>query len=121
MGPISPTSPLLHPAFATHLLANAGLAWICNLPESLPFLTVVGGEDEDRYVISSKVKDWTEKQRNGESRRAGLECAGAYHELDNEPSPVGRDVREAAASFAAAIVNGTTDAWSAQATGCAAF
>lgn len=102
-GPIEPPSPLAHPLFSADLLLNAKLSWKEAYPQSVPTLIVIGDEQKDFYVSPAKIKEWLERQRSGARNIVGLECQGAMHELDNEPDPVGREVRVAATSFAASL------------------
>jgi len=115
--PFKPTSPLLSPLFAANLLTNAGLSWMSTI--QTPSLVIVGGNTEDKYVITSGVKDWViNNQCSGVPSNCallGVQCPGAKHELDNEPSPVGDYVRAATVAF---IKGDTSGKWG---TGCAIF
>jgi alpha-beta hydrolase superfamily lysophospholipase len=106
-GPIRPKSPLFHPLFAIKLLANAALSRAQIYPLHVPTLILLGGDKEDRYVHSKRIVEWSLRERR---RGAELEVErfpGALHELDNEPGPTGRDVRDAATEFAGRIA----DSW----------
>jgi alpha-beta hydrolase superfamily lysophospholipase len=106
-GPISPRSPLLVPLFAKKLVVNAALARHEAVPRAVPALTIVGGDDEDAYVKSREIKEWVAEQRKaGHRAMPAFQCDGAFHELDNEPEPVGGTVRAAAALFARVFAAG---------------
>lgn len=109
-GEIKPQSPLSVPTFATNLLVNSKLAFHALLPSSLPTLVVVGDDLSDKYARTPRVKDWVAKQRSADPQRplAAVQCVGGYHELDNEPEPMGSVVRDAVAAFPAAVLAGTT-------------
>lgn len=113
-GPPSPSSPAFRPLFATALLTNS-FAASAQLSANIPTLVITGGQTEDEYVDTAGVEAWTTSQRNGGAEMFGLSCAGGYHELDNEPEPMGGAVREAAARFLAG------DRQLADAGGCAAY
>jgi alpha-beta hydrolase superfamily lysophospholipase len=104
MGKPSPVSPLLKPIFASHLLANAAIAYHGHLDLQLPMLTFVGGQDEDKYVKTEKVKEWALKNQTP-FFRVNIQCAHAYHELDNEPRMVGEVVRNTAVTFTETVFN----------------
>jgi pimeloyl-ACP methyl ester carboxylesterase len=115
--PIKPSSPLLSPLFAADLLLNAGLSWTSG-SIAVRSLVIVGGDTEDKYVITSGVKSWVGQNQCGgpaEYSMGGIQCAGAKHELDNEPSPVGDYVRTATVEFLNGQLNGD---WG---TGCQFF
>jgi len=99
--PFKPISPLTAPLFAANLLTNAGLSWMSKI--DTPSLVIAAGDTEDKYVITSGVKDWViNNQCSGVKTNCtmlGAQCAGAKHELDNEPSPVGDYVRAATVAF----------------------
>lgn len=100
-GPINPRSPLLTPVFSAKLLQNALLARENPLPKSVPMLTLLAGETEDKYVRSLNVKDWAlETRLKFGVKSHGYLCENARHELDNEPRPVGEFIRMEAVNFA---------------------
>jgi alpha-beta hydrolase superfamily lysophospholipase len=99
-GPPKPSWVGAVPAFATELLTNEQLSG-AQLPSRIPTLVIVGGDREDRYADTRGIVAWTERQDAGGASMHGLRCAGGYHELDNEPEPMGRAVRSAAATFLA--------------------
>jgi pimeloyl-ACP methyl ester carboxylesterase len=109
-GTITPQSPLSVPTFATNLLVNAKLAFHALLPSSLPTLVVVGDDTGDKYARTPKIKDWIVKQRAVDPQRplAAVQCVGGFHELDNEPEPMGGAVRDVVAAFPRAALAGTT-------------
>jgi pimeloyl-ACP methyl ester carboxylesterase len=114
--PIKPSSPLLDPLFASNLLLNSGLAWTGSI--SVRSLVFAAGDTEDKYVITSGVKSWVGQNQcggPGEYSMGGIQCPGAKHELDNEPSPVGDYVRTATVEFLNGELNGS---WGS---GCAFF
>jgi len=98
--PIKPLTPLASPLFAASLLANAASSWI-HSASGARILVVAAGLTEDKYVSTSGVMNWTTFQCSGVSDCTvfGIECPGAKHELDNEPSPVGDYVRAATVGF----------------------
>jgi alpha-beta hydrolase superfamily lysophospholipase len=100
VAPPSPSSPAFRPLFAAALLINEQLSG-ATVPATIPTLVVSGGETEDRYVVTRGVVSWAEAQRADGGTITGLSCAGGYHELDNEPEPMGQSVRDAAATFLA--------------------
>lgn len=101
-GPTRPQAPVQALLFGVSLLHHAELARNAALPTSLPVLLIVGGQHSDRYVKSDDLIGWAELQRTHEVALSGLACAGAYHELDNEPEPIGSQVRRAVVAFASA-------------------
>lgn len=113
--PLRNRSPLLHPAFAARFLVNAFVRSRAPLPSGLPTLIFLGGDAEDRYADSPRVREWALRQRAGGATILGLQCAGGFHELDNEDDPargltIGREVRAAAAAFARGVVFGPLEA-----------
>jgi pimeloyl-ACP methyl ester carboxylesterase len=109
-GSISPISPMVKIWFAGSLLANAVKASVEPLPTDFPVLTILGDDSADRYVKAADIRDWVVDQRQiNDSEMFGIQCQGAYHELDNEDGFVGApgpSVRAAAANFAANLANG---------------
>jgi len=100
-GEIKPKSPLSVPLFALNLLAESNRAKAALLPNNVPVLVVVGGIKEDRYVDTTGIIKWVGAQReNHKGIIRAVACAGGYHELDNEPDPMGNAVRNASAEFA---------------------
>ncbi len=88
--PIHPGSPLYRVNFAAKLLLNAYLSWKQALPSEIPTLVFVAGDNEDRYVKSKDLKEWVRLQRaNFSASVEAFQCAGARHELDNEPIDFG--------------------------------
>jgi pimeloyl-ACP methyl ester carboxylesterase len=106
--PFKPISPLLSPLFAANMLTNAGLSWTSTI--QFPSLVIAAGDTEDKYVMTSGVKKWVVDNQCGGSTAGcgfvGVQCAGAKHELDNEPSPVGDYVRFATVQFLQGDVSG---------------
>jgi alpha-beta hydrolase superfamily lysophospholipase len=106
--PLVPISPLVVPLFAADLLANAGMSWLSTI--QTPSLVIAAGDTEDVYVMTSGVKNWVvNNQCSGNTAgctMVGAQCAGAKHELDNEPSPVGDYVRTATVKFLQGDVSG---------------
>jgi len=98
-GPIAPVRPSIFP-IAANLLWHADEAREERLPEGIPVLTVVGGVDEDVYAKSREVRTWVLEKRAEGAATSGLACAGGYHEIDNEPAPMGGEVCEALGRFA---------------------
>jgi alpha-beta hydrolase superfamily lysophospholipase len=119
-GPPKPKSPLLVPRFATKLEANVVLAQTEKYPGNVPTLVVVAGDAEDAYADTKKVKKWASGL--GDAEVWGVQCAGAKHELDNEPNPIGDSVRAMAARFPKLVLDGGANADAiAPGSGCAAF
>jgi alpha-beta hydrolase superfamily lysophospholipase len=107
LGPIQPRSPLFVPAFSASLLAHTYLAQRAALP-NLPILVFTGGDKEDVYVKTKVVQKWVLSQRSRQvGSVAAVQCKGAWHELDNEPEPVGGFVRGLATLFATSVIDGT--------------
>lgn len=106
-GPIAPTRPSTWP-IATNLLYHAHVARTSPLPAGVPILTVVGGDEEDVYANSAGIRAWVTDQRNAGAASFGLSCAGGYHEIDNEPAPMGLQVQRSLGEFAEAVLAGTT-------------
>lgn len=101
-GPLAPRSPLLSPVFAARLLKNTKKVWETGISTHIPVLTLVAGNDEDRYSRSRELVRWAREQqmRHG-TPMLTAQCAGAFHEMDNEPGSVGPWVRSATAEFLA--------------------
>jgi alpha-beta hydrolase superfamily lysophospholipase len=110
LGPISPRSPMLFPVFAADLLLNAACSRGDALPLGIPVLVITGDDTDDAYVDSAAVRSWVSDQRTRGASVSGLSCPGAFHELDNEPAPVGNEVRAAMSAFAAAAAGGRVPA-----------
>lgn len=108
VGGIHPRSPLLRPLFALRLLGNSWLWSGEPMPRDTPVLVLVGGTEEDRYAYSPGLKRWAADQRKLGAPVTGVECPGGYHELDNEPDPIGRETRAAAAAFARSAAGAAT-------------
>ena len=106
VGPPKPSWIGAVPAFATELLANEQLSR-APLPAGLPVLVMTGGEETDRYAVTGGITAWAERQSRSGALVSALGCAGGFHEIDNEPEPMGSAVRDAAASF---LASGGTDA-----------
>jgi alpha-beta hydrolase superfamily lysophospholipase len=99
LGPIKPLSPTKLPLYSADVLANAKLAWKERFPV-IPTLILLGDDKEDKYVSSDQVRAWIMQQRaQGNKLIKAMSCTKAMHELDNEPDPVGAEVRRAAALF----------------------
>jgi hypothetical protein len=100
--------------FAKTLLQNSFSAIdifnLSPLPTGFPVLVIVGDNKADQYVHTPLVMDWAEYQHKSRGvEMFGIQCKGAYHELDNEdgfPGAPGPSVRAAAAAFAANIAAG---------------
>jgi alpha-beta hydrolase superfamily lysophospholipase len=101
VAPPKPSSPAFRPVFAAALVVNSKLSEAETLPPKVPTLVMTGGELEDRYVNTDGVIAWTEAQRDVGADTTGLQCAGGFHELDNEPAGIGDVVRGASAKFLA--------------------
>lgn len=119
--PLRNRSPLLRPLFAVRFLWTTLWRTDKPLPPSVPTLLFLGGEREDRYADTPRVKEWSSRQRAAGARILGLQCRGAYHELDNEDDPArgistGAEVRSAAAAFARSVAAGQAPAAAATAT-----
>ncbi|MBX3212191.1 MAG: alpha/beta hydrolase [Labilithrix sp.] len=104
-GPITPTRPALYP-IAANLLVHASRARAEALPAGVPVLTITGGDEEDVYAKSAEVRSWVGDQRRRGAATHGLDCPGGFHEIDNEPAPMGPSVRSAAATFAEDVLTG---------------
>lgn len=115
-GAITPKSPFATPLFAPKLLLNGALARRTKYP-SVPTLVVLGGDDTDRYVDIRGVSDWMAKVEREGGRIEGRRCAGGFHELDNEPAPMGPAVRSTTSDFAGWIAGGARGAMPASVTG----
>jgi alpha-beta hydrolase superfamily lysophospholipase len=117
-GPIRPSSVTEVPVFATELTFNSGLSRDPKevFPSGLPTLVFTGGQNEDLYANSEGVEKWVNARRATGATITGLKCAGGFHELDNEPEPMGNAVRSAAASFLA-----STNRSAPGGGGCASF
>src|SRR5690606_26007944 len=107
VAPPQPKSPLEAPGLMIELLREASAARSAPYPSGLPTLVVTGGDESDTFVDSARIRDWVLGRRaNGEVEIVGLDCPGAYHEVDNEPEPVGGTVRAASGDFFDAIMGG---------------
>ena len=115
-GPITPKTPLATPLFAPKLLLNGALARHTHYP-TVPTLVVLGGDDTDRYVDIRGVDAWMRDVERDGGRIEGRRCAGGFHELDNEPAPMGPAVRSATSDFAGWIVAGAREKMPASVTG----
>lgn len=104
-GPIAPTRPSTFP-IAMNILHHAGRARREALPTAIPVLTVVGGDAEDVYADSPRVRRWVVDKRAEGARSSGLSCPGGYHEIDNEPDPMGSQVRHELGRFATSATRG---------------
>jgi alpha-beta hydrolase superfamily lysophospholipase len=102
-GPIQPTRPSTFP-IAANLLYHAGEAREHSLPPGVPVLTVVGGDEEDVYAKSKGIRNWALDQRSRGADSIGLACAGGYHEIDNEPAPMGPQVQYELGAFAESVI-----------------
>lgn len=107
-GPIAPTRPAIYP-IAMNILHHAGVARSEALPSGVPVLTVAGGDDEDVYAKSDEIRQWVIDQRTKGGSTYGLSCRGGYHEIDNEPEPMGESVRDVTARFASDTITGVTE------------
>lgn len=107
-GEITPKSMHYTPIFAGHIANAATVAQTEPWPAGLPMLILVGGDREDLYVNTSQVKKWALAQKFAGKSMMTAQCAGAFHELDNEPDPVGTSVRSASADFLSSLVDGRT-------------
>lgn len=106
-GPIAPVRPAVWPV-ATNLLYHARVARSTRLPKNVPVLTVVGGDEEDVYAKSADIRAWVTDKRDEGALSLGLSCPGGYHEIDNEPEPMGPQVQRSLGQFATAVLEGTT-------------
>lgn len=97
--PMKPMSPLEVPMFAARLFATSLLSRVGSFPKDIPTLVLLGGEDEDVYAKTSKVKEWVSKRRGDGANVVGVQCPGMKHQLDNEIAPFGDAVRRLAATF----------------------
>ena len=110
-GTITPGSPLHKPLFATKLLTNAQLSWQQQYPEDKRTLVIVADDDQDMYAKSADLRGWVASQRTSTAVKIlGVQCAGAKHELDNEPAPIGPQVRKLATAFALTVVDANAPA-----------
>lgn len=109
-GEITPRSPFATPLFAPALLANSKLALFERYPTDVPTMVVLGGDDTDRYVDTGHVRSWTNGAEASGARMYGRACPGGYHELDNEPNPMGRNVRASATAFVGWVASGANGA-----------
>lgn len=91
--PIKPTSPMKVFFFASSLLSESLLSVASPWPKDIPTLVFTAGHD--KYVLTEGVNEWVEHHKS----IIGVTCANSFHEMDNEPVPVGHTVREAAAAF----------------------
>lgn len=107
VGRITPRSPFLTPLFATRLLFNAWRARNESFPKELPTLVLTGGDEEDRYVQTARVEAWAKGLRDGGAQVWNVSFPNAFHELDNEPGPVGNTVRSTSVEFVKAVLAGT--------------
>ncbi|RYZ53446.1 MAG: hypothetical protein EOP07_17810 [Proteobacteria bacterium] len=99
LGPIKPLSPAKVPLFSADVLVNAKLSWKERFPV-IPTLIILSDEKEDKYVSPTEIRAWIMQQRaQGNKLIKAMSCAKAMHELDNEPDPLGAEVRRAAALF----------------------
>lgn len=103
-GPIAPTRPAIFP-IAANILYHGDRAFRRPMPEGVPILTVVGGDEEDVYAKSEGVRSWVIERRMGGANMMGLSCPGGYHEIDNEPAPMGPIVQKELGNFATSVVN----------------
>jgi len=105
-GKPSPASPLLKPVFASQLLLNTAIADLGYFDTSIPLLTIIAGEEEDKYVKTQKVKQWATKLKSqSAAMRVNIQCPHAFHELDNEPGSIGEMVRKAVLDFTFEVSN----------------
>jgi alpha-beta hydrolase superfamily lysophospholipase len=106
-GPIRPTRPAIFP-IAANILYHGDQAHRTSMPVGIPVLTVVGGDEEDVYAKSQGVRSWVQGRRAEGVTMLGLSCPGGYHEIDNEPAPMGPSVRRELGRFAEAVLDKTT-------------
>jgi pimeloyl-ACP methyl ester carboxylesterase len=107
-GPIKPLRPAMSPVFAADLLINGANSWKAALPAGIPALVVLADDNDDRYVVPQKLREWVTMERSKFGAKiSAFQCAHAKHELDNEPEPVGSYVRQAAWDFAVKSVEGS--------------
>ncbi len=102
-----PSSPFKKPVFSARLMFNSILSRMHTMPADVPVLTFVGGDKEDTYADSKKVRAWVLAQRKSSDLRPGVQCTWARHELDNEAAPVGQYVRDATLDFVVQVLDGS--------------
>lgn len=121
-GVIQPTSPLKAPLFAAALVANSKKSHLDRHPANLPTLVIAADDVADKYVKTPGLKAWVKGQRQAGARSLlGVQCAGARHELDNEPAPTGPIVRAMAASYLSGLLEEGDSLGSQLAAPCAVF
>ena len=98
LGPIQPESPLVYPAFSSALLFNAWRARRQSVP-NIPILMFLGGDRQDVYANTPKIKSWYEEVRTSNPDFVAYQCSGAKHELDNEIEPIGGTVQRLFVDF----------------------
>jgi alpha-beta hydrolase superfamily lysophospholipase len=102
VGPIRPKNVLQVGVFGAELTFNEQVSQSTDFPSDIPTLVFTGGDTEDLFAATKGVEDWvTEKRTNNKAQIQNLKCAGGFHELDNEPEPMGGAVRNAAATYLA--------------------
>lgn len=104
---IKPKSPLLHLAFGARIILASTFSWQPPLPADLQTLVLLAS-DKDAYIHTPLVIKWIGAHRsNYVSRISSYQCAGAKHELDNEPDAFGGDfVRGISRDFVSKIARG---------------
>lgn len=108
-GKIRPLSPFFVPGFAMSIMLNSWLSQSQELPETIPTFVLMGGDSEDRYAITHRLREWTHEQKALGVHLSAIQIPGGFHELDNEPFlktdqktwvDVGDHVRRLMVSFA---------------------
>lgn len=103
-----PASPYLKPLFSLRLLLNSIYSFHEVWPSKIPMLTILAGEELDRYAHTGHIKGWVQAQRSVNAALKpslpGLFCPQAKHEIDNEVEPIGATVRLHTVSFLNAVL-----------------
>lgn len=100
LGPIHPRSPLLSPIFAAHLLGSTKTVWEKGIFKDIPVLTLAAGNTRDVYTNSNETIRWAKEQKEKFGvNMTTFQCDTSFHEMDNEPDPVGEWTRKAITSF----------------------
>lgn len=105
-GEIKPGSPYAVLPFAARMFWESKLAQWDTLPNYLPTQIFLADDDEDLFVRNDINRRWGNRQLDSGKPVWIIQYDGAYHELDNEPEPVGVLVRDRAANFARYVFEG---------------
>lgn len=101
VAPPKPNMPMLQaPFFGLELMWNGKLANTTQYPPNIPMLVVLADDKMDKYTNTQATKTWTKRLQTAGFPVTGLQCPGAYHELDNETEPVAFSVKQATTLFA---------------------